>query len=164
MKRAPGCVRGAAVAGAGLPRSRANPLLPGKTLISSKKGRINMSTISNASRFIHRFCPGNRPAGRAGTRSARGGGGERGRPVPGMAAALGLQMEHTSRLSAPAPPSPCGAAAKSPSGPAAAAWPRPCLAPRRGRGGAAEPPHPPPAAPGELRHLRPLAGNRARNN
>lgn len=148
-----------AAAGAGLPRlrhqrSRANSRLPGRNLISSKKGGINMSTISNASRFIHRFCPGNRPAGRAGTRCARGGGGERGRPKPGMAAALELQKEYTSLLSAPTPPSPCGAAAKTPSGPAAAAWPRPCLA--------AGPPHLLPAAPGEPRHLRPLAGNRAR--
>lgn len=110
MKRAPGCVRGAA-AGAGLPRlrhqrSRANPPLPATSSISYKKGDINTSTISNASRFIHRFCPGNRPAGRAGTRSARGGGGERGRPEPGMAAALGLQAEHASLLSSPTPLSP----------------------------------------------------------
>lgn len=63
-----------------------------------------------------------------------------------MAAALELQVEYTSLLSAPTPLSPCGAGVKTPFGPAVAAWPRPCFAPRRSREGAGRPSSTPPSS------------------
>lgn len=106
-------------------QSRTTPRLPGRNLISSGAGGMNTRTISHASRFIHRFCPGKRPAGRAGAshrpgrapRRAPRRGGQRGAgparalSEPGMTATLHFQARHTSRVSAPAPPSPRGRSA-----------------------------------------------------
>lgn len=97
-------MRGAAAAGAGLPR------LPATSSVSYTKGDINTSTISNASRFIRRFCPGNRPAGRAGRAprgAAVGSGGGRSRDGRGPRTPSGTRQPAVSSFSSVT----CGAGA-----------------------------------------------------